>query len=114
MHFGLISDPESGLSEMDFGIGRSRRDVYLQDWERYPPHPVGEMSLKTHLPDGSAAWLRIRAINRVNLTTASASTRPILIDTTPPIGGKVYDGHLSGVDLNYTSNPDKVNLYKCY
>ncbi|CAH1783349.1 unnamed protein product, partial [Owenia fusiformis] len=56
-----VSDPLSDIREVDFCLGRSRRDCYVSDWDRYPN--TTHLQKIQYIPDGIPAWPKIRAIN---------------------------------------------------
>lgn len=44
----------------------------------------------------------------VDLRTIGIADSPIIVDRSPPVAGKVNDGEIFKVDLEYTMYPDKV------
>ncbi|XP_035668224.1 uncharacterized protein LOC118410558 isoform X2 [Branchiostoma floridae] len=101
-----VSDPLSDIREIDFGLGRTKRDVHLMDWYRHGN--TTHTSVNFHIPDGVPAWVKVRAINNVDLREVGHSESPILVDTTPPAVGILYDGSVHGHDLKFTSDPRKI------
>ena len=92
-------------------MGRSRHDTYLlpfQELQHAYPGDVGRLFHTAKVPDGIPAWLKIRAINNVNLRAVGTADRPILVDTTPPTAGVVYDGPVQRQDWNFTGEKYKV------
>ena len=47
------------------------------------------------------------------MRTIGIADSPIIVDRSPPVAGKVNDGELYKVDLEYTMYPDKVSLFCC-
>nr|XP_006817933.1 PREDICTED: uncharacterized protein LOC100377080 [Saccoglossus kowalevskii] len=101
-----VSDPHSGIREIDFGLGRSNRDVYLLGWQRHDN--ITHIGLDYCIADGIPAWIKIRAINNVDLRTVGHSDFPILVDRSHPIPGDVFDGSQHGVDIDYQSTSDAI------
>ncbi|CAH1268735.1 Hypp3967 [Branchiostoma lanceolatum] len=101
-----VSDPLSDIREIDFGLGRSKRDVHMMDWYRHGN--TTHTSVNFHIPDGVPAWVKVRAINNVDLREVGHADQPVLVDTSPPIAGILYDGSLYGHDLNFTSDPNTI------
>ncbi|KAI8482777.1 hypothetical protein Bbelb_394390 [Branchiostoma belcheri] len=101
-----VSDPLSDIREIDFGLGRSKRDVHMMDWYRHGN--TTHTSVNFHIPDGIPAWVKVRAINNVDLRETGHADRPVLVDTSPPIAGVLYDGSVHGHDLNFTSDPNTI------
>ena len=60
------------------------------------------------MPDGVPTWVKIRATNNVNLTEVGTADKPILVDTTPPIAGELYDGWIHGKDMFFTGERHRV------
>ncbi|XP_066275501.1 uncharacterized protein [Branchiostoma lanceolatum] len=101
-----VSDTLSGIREIDFGLGRSKRDVHLMDWYRHGN--TTHTSVNFHIPDGVLAWVKVRAINNVDLREVGHADQPVLVDTSPPVAGILYDGSVHGHDLTFTSNPNMI------
>eukprot|EP00058_Branchiostoma_floridae_P000530 XP_002586018.1 hypothetical protein BRAFLDRAFT_110184 [Branchiostoma floridae] len=101
-----VSDPLSDIREIDFGLGRSKRDVHMMDWYRHGN--TTHTSVNFHIPDGVPAWVKVRAINNVDLREVGHAEYPLLVDTTPPVAGTLYDGGVHGHDLNFTSDPNTI------
>ncbi|XP_035696857.1 uncharacterized protein LOC118430254 [Branchiostoma floridae] len=101
-----VSDPLSNIREIDFGLGRSKRDVHMMDWYRHGN--TTHTSVNFHIPDGVPAWVKVRAINNVDLREVGHADQPVLVDTSPPIAGTLYDGSVHGHDLNFTSDPNTI------
>ncbi|CAH1277633.1 Hypp9726 [Branchiostoma lanceolatum] len=101
-----VSDPHSDIREIDFGLGRSKRDVHMMDWYRHGN--TTHTSVNFHIPDGVPAWVKVRAINNVDLREVGHAEYPLLVDTSPPVAGTLYDGSVHGHDLNFTSDPNTM------
>ncbi|CAH1794764.1 unnamed protein product [Owenia fusiformis] len=99
-----VSDPLSDIREVDFCLGRSRRDCYILDWERFPN--ITHLEKRQKIPDGTPAWPKIRAINNVDLREVGPSEHPIVVDTSPPIAGNVYDGWVHDTDMEFQNRND--------
>ncbi|XP_067658325.1 uncharacterized protein [Haliotis asinina] len=102
-----VSDPESGVREIDLCLGQSTRDCYHMPWHR-STQGDGRVNYQYEIPGGKPVWIKVRAINNVDLKTVDVADHPIIIDNTPPVAGVVYDGDVNKLDLNYTMNTDKV------
>ncbi|KAI8510725.1 hypothetical protein Bbelb_116410, partial [Branchiostoma belcheri] len=101
-----VSDPLSKIREVDLGIGRSKRDVYLMDWHREAN--TTHITHKYHIPDGVPAWVKIRAINNVDLRKSGHADSPILVDTSPPTAGSVFDGPTAGHDIDFQNDQNEI------
>ncbi|CAH1258771.1 JAG1 [Branchiostoma lanceolatum] len=101
-----VSDSLSKIREVDLGLGRSKRDVYLMDWHR--DDNTTHITHNYHIPDGVPAWVRIRAINNVDLRKAGHANSPILVDTSPPTAGSVFDGPTAGHDINFQNDQSEI------
>lgn len=44
----------------------------------------------------------------VDLRTIGIADSPIIVDRSPPVAGRVNDGEIFKIDLEYTMYPDKV------
>ncbi|CAH1802777.1 unnamed protein product [Owenia fusiformis] len=99
-----VSDTLSDIREVDFCLGRSRRDCYVSDWDRYPN--TSHLEKVQHIPDGIPSWPKIRAINNVDLREVGPADIPIVIDTTPPIAGDLFDGWVHNIDIDYQNRND--------
>ncbi|XP_070573688.1 uncharacterized protein [Ptychodera flava] len=104
--FFNVSDPDSNIREVDFGLGRSNRDTYLLGWQRYDDK--SHITVDYCIPDGIPAWIKIRAINNVDLRTVGHSDFPIIVDTSPPIAGDVFDGPDHGIDIDFQSSSNRI------
>ncbi|VDI67222.1 Hypothetical predicted protein [Mytilus galloprovincialis] len=100
------SDPHSGLAFNDICLGRTRRDCIEMRWTRLSFDP--NITLVRILTDGVPIWMKIRAVNNVDLRTIGVSDYAIIVDKTPPFAGVVMDGPIYGEDLLYTKYPDKI------
>lgn len=59
--------------------------------------------------------ITLQIVNLVDLRTIGIADSPIIVDRSPPVAGKVNDGEIYKVDLDYTMYPDKVSvMYNCY
>ncbi|XP_076086943.1 uncharacterized protein LOC143057517 [Mytilus galloprovincialis] len=100
------SDPHSGLAFNDVCLGRTKRDCIEMRWIRFPFDPM--ITLGRILTDGVPNWLKIRAINKVDLRTTVVADSPIIIDKTGPFSGAVMDGPVHDEDLLYTKYSDRI------
>ena len=58
--------------------------------------------------------ISLQIVNLVDLRTIGIADSPIIVDRSPPVAGKVNDGEIYKVDLDYTMYPDKVSvMYIC-
>ncbi|XP_046580894.1 uncharacterized protein LOC124288421 [Haliotis rubra] len=89
-----VSDSGSGIARVDFGLGKTKYDVFVRSYSRHPflnradPYLVIE---DLGLTPGVQAWVRIRAVNLV------------LVDITPPLLGYVQDGADIANDVEFSS-----------
>ncbi|XP_078573994.1 uncharacterized protein LOC144860567 isoform X3 [Branchiostoma floridae x Branchiostoma japonicum] len=101
-----VSDPLSNIREVDIGLGKSPRDVFIKDWHRHDN--LTHVTMFYRIPDGIPTWIKVRAINNVDLRTASHAPRPIIVDVTPPIPGTVHDGETYSRDRAFQAVGDRV------
>ncbi|XP_070573748.1 uncharacterized protein [Ptychodera flava] len=101
-----LSDDLSHIREISFGLGKSPRDVYLLDWKR--ESNITHIAYPFCVPDGVPTWVKIRAMNHVELTTVGHAESPIIVDTSPPIPGEVFDGTVLDHDIDYQSSSDEL------
>ncbi|XP_070574642.1 uncharacterized protein [Ptychodera flava] len=101
-----VSDDLSNIREVDFGLGRSSRDVYIMDWLR--ESNITHIALQFCIPDGIPAWIKIRAINNVDLRTVGYAPSPLIVDSSPPIAGEVFDGTVHDHDIDFQSEGDVI------
>ncbi len=62
------SDAMSGVREIDFALGRTVHDTDLHSWDRHGNLTMLMVVIK--VPDGVPAWVRIRAIDNGEYSTA--------------------------------------------
>ncbi|XP_078621329.1 uncharacterized protein LOC144887805 [Branchiostoma floridae x Branchiostoma japonicum] len=91
---------------MHIGLGESKRDTYIMDWFLYEDTKFLNFTHK--IQDGVPTWLRIRAVNNVDLRTASSSPNAIVVDTTHPLAGELYDGKSHGRQVNFQSSQSEI------
>ncbi|CAG2251012.1 unnamed protein product [Mytilus edulis] len=102
----VFSDPESGILYNDCCLGLTQRDCYELPWTRLDFTDF--VTITVSITAGIPIWVKNKAINNVDLRTIKAADQPIIIDPTPPIAGKVYDGQTSDVDLLFTKEQDVI------
>ncbi|KAK3612537.1 hypothetical protein CHS0354_024514 [Potamilus streckersoni] len=100
------SDPDSGIAQLDLCLGQSTRDCNLMEWQRYPYGP--NITHTFEIPNGIPAWIKVRAINNVDLRTEGHADQAIIVDITPPEAGTVYDGPIYKTDLMFTKDKDQI------
>ena len=93
-----------------------RRTRFRRSCEQtYPEDPFNPVQKKLRyglrdeekgLPEGVYIWVRIAAVNNVDLTSVYGGTNVFLIDHTPPKAGRVMDGRFEGHDLYFESTRD--------
>ncbi|XP_066298079.1 uncharacterized protein [Branchiostoma lanceolatum] len=101
-----VSDPLSNIREVDIGLGKSHRDVFIKDWHRHDN--LTHVVLYYRIPDGIPTWIKVRAINNVDLRTASHAPRPLIVDLTPPVPGTVHDGETYSRDRAFQAVGNRV------
>ncbi|XP_022103294.1 uncharacterized protein LOC110986022 [Acanthaster planci] len=108
------TDPESHLFEYHLAAGRTPRDKSLRDWEAHVTAEQLFMDFK--IPSGIPCWVKVRAVNNVDLRTIDHADEPILVDDSPPIAGDLFDGPYAGQDLVFTKDRNKIcaNWYNWY
>ncbi|XP_022102001.1 uncharacterized protein LOC110985344 [Acanthaster planci] len=108
------TDPDSHLFEYHLAAGRTPRDKSLRDWEA---HVLAEqLFMDFKIPNGIPCWLKVRAVNNVDLRTIDHADEPILVDDSPPIAGDLFDGPYAGRDLVFTKDRNEIcaNWYNWY
>ncbi|XP_019624877.1 PREDICTED: uncharacterized protein LOC109470382 isoform X2 [Branchiostoma belcheri] len=101
-----VSDPLSNIREVDIGLGKSARDVFIKDWHRHDN--LTHVTMYFRIPDGIPTWVKVRAINNVDLRTAAHAPRPLIVDTTPPVPGTVHDGEAYSRDRAFQADGTRV------
>ncbi|XP_070562332.1 uncharacterized protein [Ptychodera flava] len=101
-----VSDPLSYIREVDIGYGLSTRDVYLMDWKRH--YTFTNLTHEFCIPDGVVTWVRIKAWNNVDLYETGHAPIPVVVDTSPPAAGDLFDGPLHGIDIEYQSTQHEI------
>ncbi|XP_038050876.1 uncharacterized protein LOC119724026 [Patiria miniata] len=100
------TDPDSHLSKYHLAAGRTPRDISLRDWEAHDL--AKQLFMDFRIPSGVPCWVKIRAVNRVDLRTIDHADEPILVDDTPPIAGALFDGPYARQDLEFTKDRNKI------
>lgn len=62
--FLIHSDSGSGVSTISYGLGRSSRDVQVQDWRSIPLVANGIYQVTATVPNGVNVWVRVQVGNR--------------------------------------------------
>ncbi|XP_048258717.1 uncharacterized protein LOC124137708 isoform X1 [Haliotis rufescens] len=101
------SDPDSDIKEVDLCLGQTTRDCHHMDWQR-SSHSDGDITRQFQIPGGTPVWIKVRVINNVDLMKVGVSDHPIIVDTSPPEPGVVYDGPVFRLDLYFTKDADKI------
>ncbi|XP_038050728.1 uncharacterized protein LOC119723897 [Patiria miniata] len=100
------TDPDSHLFEYHLAAGRTPRDKSLRDWEA---HVLAEqLFMDFKIPNGIPCWVKVRAVNNVDLRTIDHADEPILVDDSPPIAGDLFDGPYAGRDLVFTKDRNEI------
>ncbi|XP_052806221.1 uncharacterized protein LOC128235438 [Mya arenaria] len=100
------TDEESGIAYMDACLGRDLWSCNIMSWARSSTLTLIQFTFQ--IPDGTPAWLRLRATNNVDLHVVERANRAILLDASPPIAGVVNDGEIYSEDLQFTKYSDKI------
>lgn len=104
-----ISDPHSGIAEYDLCLGTTSRSCDLLPWFKYDYAKTdSKIEHRQRIPDGIPAWIRIRAVNRVLLSTVGVADQAIVVDSTGPFAGTVYDGPNFKTDLQFSKDENKI------
>ncbi|XP_061197209.1 uncharacterized protein LOC133205414 [Saccostrea echinata] len=110
IYFGA-EDKLSKIARVDFGLGKTKHDVEVRGYSKFDYKQTENPYIvikDLNLTDGEPAWIRLRAVNNVELFTAGHSDDPILIDRTKPNPGKVLDGSTLDEDEAYQSKTDEI------
>ncbi|KAL5015119.1 hypothetical protein ScPMuIL_009389 [Solemya velum] len=101
------SDPHSDIAHVDLCLGFTTRTCDVLEYERYTAGTNITHFMPT-LPNGRPIWIKLRAVNYVDLRTIKVSDQPIIIDNTAPIAGNLYDGPVFQEDLQFTKDRDLI------
>nr|XP_006820036.1 PREDICTED: uncharacterized protein LOC102804939 [Saccoglossus kowalevskii] len=101
-----VSDPMSHIREVDVGYGLSINDVYVMDWVRH--YTLTNLTQYFCIPDGVPSWVKIRAWNNVDLNEIGYADLPVIVDTTPPTAGDLFDGLIHGIDIDYQNSESYI------
>ncbi|XP_062567667.1 uncharacterized protein LOC134229900 [Saccostrea cucullata] len=110
IYFGA-EDQLSKIARVDFGLGKTKHDVEVRGYSKFDYKQTENPYIvikDLNLTDGEPAWIRLRAVNNVELFTAGHSDDPILIDRTKPYPGKVLDGSTLDEDEAYQSKTNEI------
>ncbi|XP_022100338.1 uncharacterized protein LOC110984441 [Acanthaster planci] len=100
------TDPESHLLEYHLAAGKTRRDKSLRDWEAHVL--AEELFMDFKIPSGVPCWVKVGAVNNVDLRAVGHADEPILADYSPPIAGDLFDGPYAGQDLTFTKDRNEI------
>ncbi|KAK7493720.1 hypothetical protein BaRGS_00015049 [Batillaria attramentaria] len=97
------SDEVSGISGIEFGLGRTKYDVMVRPYVPFDilgeGHHTYIVNEEFETENGVPAWIRLKVVNNVGLSTAGSSASSIVFDNTPPVSGHVIDGAQYGQDV---------------
>ncbi|XP_013400528.1 uncharacterized protein LOC106166497 [Lingula anatina] len=109
-----VSDSLSGIMRVDLALGKTKYDAKIRPFSRHDHIERKHAYLLLEdpgIPDGIPAWIRVRAINNVELFTTGHSDEPIMIDRSEPIAGDLFDGKNLHVDIDYQANNDSICVH---
>nr|KAG5707973.1 hypothetical protein BaRGS_025111 [Batillaria attramentaria] len=90
------TDALSGLSGVEFGLGKTKYDVMVRKYMPFEMRGTGDntylLNEEFETASGVPSWIRIKVVDKVRLSATGFGNTPILLDSTPPIPGKVMDG----------------------
>ncbi|KAK7498950.1 hypothetical protein BaRGS_00009759 [Batillaria attramentaria] len=97
------TDALSGLSGLEFGLGKTKYDVMVRKYMPFEMRGTGDntylLNEEFETASGVPSWIRIKVVDKVRLSATGFGNTPILLDSTPPIPGKVMDGAKIGQDV---------------
>ncbi|XP_025084423.1 uncharacterized protein LOC112558273 isoform X1 [Pomacea canaliculata] len=104
------SDPHSDIKSAWICLGRTVLNCDILGWLEADTESKteGPASITNQIINGVPVWIRIRVQNYVELQALGHADNPIIVDITPPLVGKVYDGPLTRHDLSYSKDS---NMY---
>ncbi|PVD18248.1 hypothetical protein C0Q70_21774, partial [Pomacea canaliculata] len=104
------SDPHSDIKSAWICLGRTVLNCDILGWLEADTESKteGPASITNQIINGVPVWIRIRVQNNVELQAVGHANSPIIVDMTPPLVGKVYDGPLTRHDLSYSKDS---NMY---
>ncbi|XP_046557202.1 uncharacterized protein LOC124266452 [Haliotis rubra] len=109
----VFLDEESGIREYMVSMGT--RPAYADVSENViTDHDCLEVDT-SNVEDGHSYYISVKAVNGAGLYTLSSS-RPLVVDTTPPSTGHVYDGVQSAAshddkDKDYITSASEMGAY---
>ncbi|XP_013394005.1 uncharacterized protein LOC106161555, partial [Lingula anatina] len=111
-----VSDPLSGIMRVDFALGKTKYDAKIRPFSMHD-HIIRKLtgsylSLdEPGIPDGVPVWVRVRAVNNVELFNTGHGDEPIMIDRSDPIPGELFDGNELHIDSDYQANNDSICVH---
>ncbi|KAK3083351.1 hypothetical protein FSP39_020593 [Pinctada imbricata] len=89
---GVFTDPESGVAYYEWAIGsRPGYNDKMASTVVYTSCATSSVNSPLDLEEGHAYYINVRAFNRAGLSSLASSWAYIL-DLSPPVPGRVYDG----------------------
>ncbi|KAK7494165.1 hypothetical protein BaRGS_00014638, partial [Batillaria attramentaria] len=102
------SDPHSDIATADICLGLTVLNCDEMSWRRAEQlgndTAQGPATVVEQIRDGVPVWVRLRVENNVELQAIGHAKSPIIVDTTPPLAGTVYDGSFSRHDLSFSKD----------
>ena len=93
-----VTDPESDLLKILFGLGFTEYDSDLSPFSVYHNRTMLVLDQsQNRLPEGVFMFGRLRAFNNVELTKTVTAPEPLFLDFSPPFPGNVSDGELFAI-----------------
>lgn len=106
-YWGKMIDLESGILRYEWAIGTSVGGEQTQPYESTGLETWGRCS-GCILSSGVTYYVTVMAVNSVGLTT-TVSSDGIVIDSTPPSPGTVFDGSIFGQDRRFQNSTTSLS-----
>ncbi|KAL5013969.1 hypothetical protein ScPMuIL_008239 [Solemya velum] len=100
-------DPHSDLAHIDLCLGFTTRTCDVLEYKRYTAG-TNITHFMPNIPDGRPIWIKLRAVNNVDMRTVKVSDQPMTLDVTAPIPGRIYDGEVPHADLQFTKDNTRI------
>ena len=106
-YWGSMDDQQTAIVRYEWAIGTQRGGEQTRPYENTGLTREGSCPTCI-LSSGVTYFVTVMAVNAAGLK-ATVSSDGILIDDTPPLPGIVFDGSLSGKDIDYQANTTSLS-----
>ncbi|CAC5414424.1 unnamed protein product [Mytilus coruscus] len=111
----VFEDIESGINHYEWYIGSQPGYYDIMSRATVTGEECGQSNTPLDLLDGHSYYITVEAFNNAGLSSVATSWA-FVVDTTPPIGGHVYDGQRSQMtgdlkDIDYQTETKMLYAY---